>query len=472
MSSEPELFSPEAQSFFTDAITSARLRVSFAESMLAYAQRELVDARDALLRLETQRKRLGVPNITNTEGMELPDDVSLLSEDHAHSVGSRSTMFIGSIGGVTSDEKSSGFSLKNSLRSLRGKGVKHGSDNRSVSSAPAIVKRSGIGDDYIALNTPSSSLDEMGDAPTKRSVTPERDEESPCGNDSNHNNNNNNSIRKDTSKKLFDISPARTASTAPIEHTPEDDDDARSRASARSAALETKDEDETVEYAIFKQMLKDHYSPPRKETETEMTYDITEETHITNFEPIQIDMVTMDTIIEEPADPEDGVAVIQVSECGIQQVNGTYLNFDARDGVPTYSKIEKFEGYETMFTIGRWAAANGNRKWYITAIVPGRSPAMKSVFYVAYSASNVPPKEGWMVVDEGFDLFLTPEYKEKGVPAAPTLEWETDDDVASVANTHISRRSTLSNSHYYEVGQQVLNGLTRDKDKEPRRSFE
>mmetsp|Transcript_27199 Transcript_27199/g.46226 ORF Transcript_27199/g.46226 Transcript_27199/m.46226 type:complete len:109 (-) Transcript_27199:14-340(-) len=107
MPSEPELFSPEAQSFFTDAITSARLRVSFAESIVASAQRELDDARDSLLRLETRRKQLGVPDITNTDDMELPDDVSLLSEDHAHSVGSRSTMFIGSVGGVT-DDKSSG----------------------------------------------------------------------------------------------------------------------------------------------------------------------------------------------------------------------------------------------------------------------------------------------------------------------------------------------------------------------------
>ena len=148
--------------------------------------------------------------------------------------------------------------------------------------------------------------------------------------------------------------------------------------------------------------------------------------------------------------------------CGISQVNGSYLKFDARDGVPTYSKIEIFEGHETMFTIGRWAATNGTRKWYITAIVPGQSRS-KSVFYVSYSMSNVPPKEGWMVVDEGFDLFLVPEYAEKGVSEAPILEWETD-DAASVANTYLSRRSSLSNAHYYEVGKQVLSAQTREKD--------
>ena len=152
-SEPPELFSPEVQSFFTDAITSARLRVSFAQSKLTSAQRELDDARDSLLTLETRRKRLGVPDITpNTDDMELPDDVSLLSEDHAHSVGSRSTMFIGLIGGVTDDDKSSGFSFKN----------------------------------YTS--------------------------------------------------KLFAVSSARTASTAPTEHTQDDNEDARSRASARSTA--------------------------------------------------------------------------------------------------------------------------------------------------------------------------------------------------------------------------------------------
>jgi len=409
---------------------------------------------------------LGVPDITNTDDMELPDDVSLLSEDHAHSVGSRSTMFIGSVGGVTDDKSSGLFSFKNSIRNLR-KGAKNSHDSRSVSSAPAIVKRSGV-EEYVALNSPSSSTDEMGDAPTKRSVTPEHEEPT----EDNDNYDKNNKGNEAATKKLFATSPARTVSTAPTEHTPEDND-ARSRVSARSAVMEKEDEPETLGYAIFKQSLKDHYNSPTREAEEEKD-SINEEMSIASFEPIQIDMVTMDTIIEEPADPEDGVALIEVTKCGIPQINGSYLKFDARDGVPTYSKIDKFESYETMFTIGRWVAANGNRKWYITAIVPGQSPPMKSVFYVAYSASNVPPKEGWMVVDEGYDLFLTPEYKEKGVPAAPKLEWEVDDGVASVANTHISRRSSVSNSHYYEVGQQVLNVLTRDKDtnKEPRRSFE
>ena len=118
-----------------------------------------------------------------------------------------------------------------------------------------------------------------------------------------------------------------------------------------------------------------------------------------------------------------------------------------------------------MFTIGRWAAINGTRKWYITAIVPGQSRS-KSVFYVAYdgrSQSTVPPKEGWMVVDEGFDLFLVPEYTEKGVSEAPTLDWEND-DLGSVANTYMSKRSAVSHSHYYAVGQQVLGVLTKEKD--------
>ena len=64
--------------------------------------------------------------------------------------------------------------------------------------------------------------------------------------------------------------------------------------------------------------------------------------------------------------------------------------------------------------------------------------------------------------ENGYKVIKT--YKERGVSTAPILEWEVDDGVASVANTHISRRSSVSNSHYYEVGQQVLNGLTRDKD--------
>lgn len=435
MVSEPELFSPEAQSFFTDAITSARLRVAFAESMVASAQRELDDARDSLLRLERKRRQLGVPSITNTDDIELPDDVSLLSDDHAHSVGSRSTMYIG-----TATEKSSGFSLKNSIRNLRGKGAKNSYDSRSVSSAPAIVKRSG-GEEYATLNSPPSSMEEIGDSPTKRSVTPERGEKTENNDDDDDNNKNN---REDSAATtLFAASPTMIASTAPTESPQEDDED----------------ETETIESEISKQ----HYDSPQKETETEKDSS-TDEIGVASFEPMQIDMVTMDTIMEEPVDPEDGVELIEVTKCGIPQINGSYLKFDARDGVPTYSKIEKFDSYETMFSIGRWTAANGNKKWYITAIVPGQSPPMKSVFYVAYSASNVPPKEGWMVVDEGFDLFLTPEYKERGVSTAPILEWEVDDGVASVANTHISRRSSVSNSHYYEVGQQVLNGLTRDKD--------
>lgn len=468
---QTELFSPEAQSFFTDAITSARLRVAFAESTLASAKRELDDARDSLLRLEKRRKQLGVPDITTTDVMELPDDVSLLSDDHAHSVGSRSTMFIGSVGGVTTDEKSSGFSMKNSIRNLRGKGAKNGVDSRSVSSAPAVVNSPsrGGGEECVALKRPSSSTDEVDDAPL-RPVTPEREESTA----DNNNDDNNNKRKEAASNKSLNLSPTRTARSAPTESTQEENEDARSRASAKSeSALTKEDEPETMEYAMFKQFLKDHYNSPKRETKTEKDV-ITEETNIASFEPIHMDMVTMDTIIEEPADPEQGVAQIEVTKCGIPQINGSYLKFDARDGVPTYSKIDKFESYETMFSIGRWAAPNGNKKWYITAIVPGQSPPMKSVFYVAYSASNIPPKEGWMVVDENFDLFLTPEYTEKGVPAAPKLEWEVDDGVSSVANTLLSRKSSLSNSHYYEVGTQVLNSVsTQDKNaKGPRRSSE
>jgi hypothetical protein len=492
---EEDIFSRETQEFFADAIITAKLRVSFAESMLSAAQRELDDARESLNRLETRRKRLGVPiadigsNYPNRNSTELlPDDISLLSEDHAQSVGSRSTMYLGSVGGTftatTDHEKSSsGFSFKNSLRNLRhrsssgsanhpnsgggGSSSKNNyNENRSVSSAPALVSSP-------VASPLSSSTDEViedDDAPTKRSVTPETNKES-FEEDNNSNDGNSNNTKTVSKKQLFAMSPARTASTVPGEEdTEEENGDVNSRASAAAtAALEKQDEDESVEYAVFKQILKDHYSPPGTDRKriNDDSKDDTEEAPSpqidSKFEPLQIDMVTMDTIIEEPIDPEDGVAVIEVSESGIPQINGSYLKFDSRDGVPTYSKIEKFEGYETMFTIGRWAAPNGTRKWYFTAIVPGQSRSMKSVFYVAYSSSNVPPKDGWMVVNTDSDLFLTPEYLEKGVPALPKLEWEMEGDgVDSVANTYMSRRSSVSQSHYYEVGTQVLNVLTRD----------
>ena len=474
MPTEADFSSPEAQSFFNDAITSARLRVAFAESILASAQRELESARESLLRLETRREQLGLPDVANED--DLSDDVSLLSDDHAHSVGSRSTMYIGSVGGIT-DEKNGGFSLKNSIKSLRGKGGNKNNisnDSRSVSSAPAVVKRNN-GKKYVALMSPPKVTDEeVSSSPTKRSITPEPEEQP-------ENDNSDNTEKEETTaKKLFPASPSRTVSTAPTAQSPdisidtrsvssaptmstrENNEDAMSRASARSAALEKEDEAETLEYTIFKQTLRDHYNSLQKESKTEEAVEV-KDVSMKNFEPIQMDMVTMDTIIEEPIDPEEGVSLVKVANCGIDQINGSYLKFDSRDGVPTYSKIDNFESFETMFTIARWAATNGNRKWYITAIVPGQSPPVKSVFYVAYSSSNIPPKEGWMVVDEGSDLFLTPEYTERGVQGAPKLDWEIDDGVASVANTHISKQSSVSNSHYYEIGQQVLNGLTREK---------
>lgn len=462
---EPELFSPETQEFFGDAIHSAKLRVVFAESMLVAAQRELDDARASLHRLEGRRKKLGVTIVTNhPDQLELPDDISMLSEDHAYSVGSRSTMFIGSVSGMTAGTKGtkeSGFSFKNSLRNLRNKST----SGRSVSSAPATIHKK-----QQQVLSPLSSTDSVGDdvLPTKRSLTPKPSEQEGGEGGENKNTVTPDRVKDDKATKIttvFAISPDRTESTAaPSVETgisEEENEDAQSRASVLSAALEKEDEAETIEYAIFKQHLRDHYSPPRTENVAQGSTEGADQ--VSNFEPMQIDMVTMDTIHEEPIDPEDGVASVEVVGCGISQVNGSYLKFDARDGVPTYSKIEIFEGHETMFTIGRWAATNGTRKWYITAIVPGQSRS-KSVFYVSYSMSNVPPKEGWMVVDEGFDLFLVPEYAEKGVSEAPTLKWETDDDAASVANTYLSRRSSLSNAHYYEVGKQVLSAQTREKD--------
>lgn len=468
---EPELFSPETQEFFGDAIHSAKLRVVFAESMLVAAQRELDDARESLHRLEGRRKKLGVTIVTNPpDQLELPDDISMLSEDHAYSVGSRSTMFIGSVSGMTAGTKGtkeSGFSFKNSLRNLRNKST----SSRSVSSAPATIHKK----QQQVLLSPLSSTDSVGDdvLPTKRSNTPEPPEEEGGEGGEHKNTVTPDRVKGDSSSTdkatkmttVFAISPDRTESTAaPSVETgisEEENEDAQSRASALSAALEKEDEAETIEYEIFKQHLRDHYSPPRTENVAQVSSTEAVD-QVSNFEPMQIDMVTMDTIHEEPIDPEDGVASVEVVGCGISQVNGSYLKFDARDGVPTYSKIEIFEGHETMFTIGRWAATNGTRKWYITAVVPGKSRS-KSVFYVSYSMSNVPPKEGWMVVDEGFDLFLVPEYAEKGVSEAPILEWETD-DAASVANTYLSRRSSFSNAHYYEVGKQVLSAQTSEKD--------
>ena len=127
---------------------------------------------------------------------------------------------------------------------------------------------------------------------------------------------------------------------------------------------------------------------------------------------------------------------VQVTGCGVTELNGVYHKFAESDGVPTYAKIGKFEGQEVMCTISRWQCMNGTRKWYITATVPGddesKKKAQRWVFYVAYAPTffERPPRKNWMKVVEGNELYLSPEYKGKGIDPQPILILETHDEMS------------------------------------------
>eukprot|EP01083_Nonionella_stella_P290351 987983_1 len=70
-----------------------------------------------------------------------------------------------------------------------------------------------------------------------------------------------------------------------------------------------------------------------------------------------------------------GCTAVELTECGLSEINGKYHQFGSSDGVPAYSKIDSYKGKEAIFTIGRWKSESGLKKWCITATVPdGSSP--------------------------------------------------------------------------------------------------
>jgi len=148
----------------------------------------------------------------------------------------------------------------------------------------------------------------------------------------------------------------------------------------------------------------------------------------------------IDTLIKKCESVMDSNEV-QVTGCGVLELNGVYSKFAESDGVPTYCKIAKYEGKEVMCNISRWQCNNGTCKWYLTATEPGGgSRAKQLAFYVAYAPSffNKPPRKNWMKCVDGEELFLSPEYKMCGIDPAPIMIIESDD--ASVSRRNLGRQ--------------------------------
>lgn len=115
---------------------------------------------------------------------------------------------------------------------------------------------------------------------------------------------------------------------------------------------------------------------------------------------------------------------LDVTECGIHDINGRYHQAGLRDDAPQYVKIGKYHGKKAMFHLSRWQCATGTRKWYIIATVIDGHQERHLVFYVAYETnpcSAHPPMKGWMAVLEGEEIFLTPKYKCNGTNPVPVI---------------------------------------------------
>mmetsp|Transcript_33047 Transcript_33047/g.69362 ORF Transcript_33047/g.69362 Transcript_33047/m.69362 type:complete len:264 (-) Transcript_33047:74-865(-) len=159
---------------------------------------------------------------------------------------------------------------------------------------------------------------------------------------------------------------------------------------------------------------------------------------------------TDDSNDDEDVDRRDPGAAIDVVQCGIPEINGRYHRFEIIDGVPSYSKIQSYEGKEAIFTIGRWNSDsndddngnndndddnnngddnnnNGNggttssKKWHVTATIPHREKEL--AFYVAYAPSSArhPPSKNWMVVEGNEDFLEEGRYEGRGVHPVPVI---------------------------------------------------
>ena len=117
---------------------------------------------------------------------------------------------------------------------------------------------------------------------------------------------------------------------------------------------------------------------------------------------------------------------VQVTGCGIPEINGKYHKFEYSDRVPSFSKIDKYDGKESFFTIARYPVTRGNTKWCITCTIP---PNRQLVFYVAYTTSfaKLPPQKSWLVVVKGSSNDELDGYEGAGLQTVPMIMHEPAD---------------------------------------------
>jgi len=94
---------------------------------------------------------------------------------------------------------------------------------------------------------------------------------------------------------------------------------------------------------------------------------------------------------------------IEVHECGIKEINGTYKHCGDFRGAPMYSKRGYWKGEAEIFTLLRAHLNDGKIAWSICIHNSDGLLRDKSIiFYLCFtnSLANVPPINGWEVVSE------------------------------------------------------------------------
>lgn len=84
---------------------------------------------------------------------------------------------------------------------------------------------------------------------------------------------------------------------------------------------------------------------------------------------------------------------VLVTECGLDEVNGTYIRCGYSCGATKYLKTGQWKGQEIEIQIYRVLS----KDWYICI------PSKYTRFYHAKNYGSLPPAEGWKVIDRGVE---------------------------------------------------------------------
>ena len=100
----------------------------------------------------------------------------------------------------------------------------------------------------------------------------------------------------------------------------------------------------------------------------------------------------------------DRIDYMVVHGAGAAEINGVYKRVGRCDGVPKYTKPERYQGRDEEFCLYRCKLTDGTQRWYLSIVPMGNQPgSTKDIdFYAAAperrEVFDLPPKDHWIAI--------------------------------------------------------------------------